>query len=176
MIRKPCLFLDRDGIINEVVIREGRIESPRSIKEFIFKKEFLDLYPKLNSLNCYLFIVSNQPDVARGFMSKDILNNINQMLKNTFFFNDILYCIHDDSDNCECRKPKPGLINTLVKRYSLLKDDCVILGDGWRDIECGKRAGIKTILLKTQYNKTQEWSPDFSINNLLELLQINIWG
>jgi D-glycero-D-manno-heptose 1,7-bisphosphate phosphatase len=176
MIRKPFLFLDRDGIINEVVIREGRIESPRSVDEFVIRNEFINFYSKLHSLNCSLFIVSNQPDIARGIMDYNVLDNINQILRSEFVFNDILYCTHDDSDKCSCRKPKPGLINSLIEQYSLSKDDSLILGDSWKDIECGKRAGIKTILLNTEYNKTQKCLPDYSINNLDQLLQVDIWS
>ena len=91
------------------------------------------------------FVVSNQPDIARNIMSIDVLKEIDAMLLSRFTFNEILYCIHDDGDNCNCRKPKPGMItNTLVK-YNLLANESVIIGDSWKDIECGKNAGVHTV-------------------------------
>lgn len=169
------VFLDRDGIVNEVMIRNNKIESPRSLHEFKILDDFIEIYNALRKHGCNFFVVSNQPDIARNIMSVDVLKEIDTLLLSRFTFNEILYCIHDDGDNCNCRKPKPGMItNTLVK-YNLLANESVIIGDSWKDIECGNNAGVHTVFLNRTYNKEHQCSPDYSIKNLHELLHLQLW-
>lgn len=164
------LFLDRDGIINEIVIRENKIGSPRAVKEFKIRKEFFNFYTKIQSLNLNLFVVSNQPDIARKLMSQNVLNQINKILAQHFIFKEICYCTHDNSNNCLCRKPKPGLINKLIKKYNLKKEDSIIIGDNYKDIFAGQNAKISTAFLSTSYNKNFSCNPDYTITTLLEIV------
>ncbi len=110
------LFLDRDGIINEIVMRDGTVSSPRTVAEFVLRPDFLEFYKRLESTSLTLFVVSNQPDVSRGFIAKDDLEQIVDSMKSRFKFTEILHCIHDDSDACDCRKPKPGMSSGVLER------------------------------------------------------------
>lgn len=170
------IFLDRDGIVNEVVIRDKKIESPRSLNEFKINKDFIEIYNVLRKKDYNFFIASNQPDVARNKISLGLLKEIDTILLSKFTLTEILYCIHSDIDNCNCRKPKPGMIKSTLLKYNLLASESIFVGDSWKDIECGKKAGVQTVFLKREYNKDQNCSPDFVINNLFELLQLQLWN
>mgnify|MGYP006418440159 CR=1 FL=1 len=164
------LFLDRDGIINEVIIRNNKVSSPRTFEEFKIRDEFKLFYDQIKSLNLNIFVVSNQPDIARSLMDKKVLEKIDKKLFKHFNFTEICYCTHDDKDHCPCRKPKPGLVLNLLHKYNLNKGDSFLIGDSHKDIFAGNNAGIKTVLLKTSYNKNNECFPDFTITSFLNIM------
>src|SRR6185437_7759938 len=107
------LFLDRDGVINEIVMRGDVVSSPRSLYEFNIRPEFEQFHEELQGRNLNLFVVSNQPDVSRRLLPESILADMTALL-DRFAFKEIVYCIHDDSHGCQCRKPKPGMITRLL--------------------------------------------------------------
>ena len=168
------LFLDRDGIINDVVMRDNKVCSPRHINEFKIRQEFINFYEKNKNKNLNLFIVSNQPDIARNLMNQSVLEDINSELLSQFTLKEICYCTHEDKDHCKCRKPKPGLITNLLNKYSLRKEESLLIGDSHKDILAGQAAGIKTILLKTNYNTAASCSPDFRISSLHNIIHLLI--
>jgi D-glycero-D-manno-heptose 1,7-bisphosphate phosphatase len=168
------LFLDRDGIINNVVMRNGKVCSPRHIGEFKVRQEFINFYGKIKDIGINLFVVSNQPDIARNLMSQYVLENINTKLLSQFTLKEICYCTHDDKDLCKCRKPKPGLITNLLNKHNLLKEESLLIGDSHKDILAGQAAGIKTIFLATNYNTDSPCSPDFSFSSLHNIIHLLI--
>jgi len=154
--KKIAVFLDRDGVINEVVFHKevNKPSSPWKFEEF---EMFLDIkkpLKKLKKLGYYLFIISNQPDISRGFIEEGTTEKINQIIYKKLPIDEIITCPHDDAHNCNCRKPKPGMINILAKKYDIDKTKSFLIGDSWKDIEAGKSAGLKCILLYTPYNKS----------------------
>ena len=168
------LFLDRDGIINEIVLRGPTVGSPRSLSEFRIRDEFLAFYRRLKKLEVNLFVISNQPDVARALMSRHELDEMTILLRDSFEFKEILYCMHDEHANCFCRKPKPGLITTLLEKYELKKDESLLIGDGFKDIMAGRNAGIRTVFVARDYNRENNCYPTHKITNLEELFTSNI--
>lgn len=151
-INSKHIFLDRDGVINEVLIRNGVISSPRSLNEFKYREDFLSFRNKIFS-NHHFFVVTNQPDISRKLLRTEVLEKMHQKIKteNTFI-TEIAACIHDDHQNCNCRKPKPGMINALIKKYNLDHSSCLLIGDSIKDIQAAKSAGIDYYLLETEYN------------------------
>ena len=111
------IFLDRDGIINEVVIRDKVISSPRTIDEFVFKPDVIEFIRALQRLK-NIFVVSNQPDIARGKLKEKDLTLMTKLIKQKLNITEISYCMHDDRDNCNCRKPLPGLIINYIKNIN----------------------------------------------------------
>lgn len=175
--RKYCflirnLFFDRDGIINEVIFRDSKVESPRTFLEFRIRQEFVNFYNEIAESDFNLFVISNQPDVSRNKMDIEELEKMTNQLIFSFKFKDISYCLHDDSDNCNCRKPKPGMITKLLEKYNLLTDESILIGDSIKDVLAGLNAGIKTVLLRTNYNLNSDIHADYRINNLTEILKI----
>ncbi|MFZ1082437.1 MAG: HAD-IIIA family hydrolase [Candidatus Kryptoniota bacterium] len=170
------IFFDRDGIVNEIIFRDGGAFSPLRLEEFKIRQEFVCFYRSIQRRGLDLFIVSNQPDIARGKLSEITLHAMTAVVESAFNFKEVLYCIHDDPDNCDCRKPKPGMIETMISRYNLKKEECLIVGDGWKDIAAGKNAGIKTAFLETRYNANTVVDSDFKIEKLEDLNAGQILG
>lgn len=171
-MRFKNLLFDRDGVINEVVIREnGLISSPRSADEYNFKKDFLDFIPVLEKLDVISFVVSNQPDIGRGLMTWESLFEINNIILNKFKFTEIVCCT-DSDNNSPDKKPNPGMILKLIDKYNLNPGETVMIGDMWKDIIAAKSAGIKSVYVKNSHSDLKNSIPDFTINNLSELINI----
>lgn len=166
------VFFDRDGVINEVVIREGVVSSPRSYAEFQLLDEFAQFYAALQPFNLRKFVVSNQPDVNRSLLLQEELDRMTSELSSRFQFDEIVYCTHDDIDECLCRKPKPGMLEQLVRKYGLQRERCIFIGDSKKDVLSGQAAGIRTIYLRRGYNLKLACQPEFIVDNLREVLSI----
>ena len=166
-----AIFLDRDGVINHAIVKDGKPYPPISLKDFKIidgVKESLDL---LKASNFFLIIVSNQPDVARGIIPKKEVIVINSFLHKNLPIDEILTCYHDDSDFCECRKPKPGSLFNAAVQLNLDLKKCYMVGDRWRDIEAGRSAGCKTIFIDYNYKEKQPDFYDFRALNLIEAVK-----
>jgi len=145
------IFLDRDGIVNHVILRDGIVSSPRSLEEFKFRDDFLNFAKKIDK-NHNLFLVTNQPDIKRKLLKLNDLQKMHGKLMDILAFKEIFVCGHDDEDNCSCRKPKPGMILEAISSNNLKYNECIMIGDSLKDIEAANSAGIDVLLLETDYN------------------------
>jgi D-glycero-D-manno-heptose 1,7-bisphosphate phosphatase len=168
------IFFDRDGVINEVVLQNGEVSSPRTPDQFHLRSDFITTYDQLPLSQLSLFVVSNQPDVSRGLLSEDALDAMTKELETRFQFKEVLCCMHDNHHNCLCRKPKPGMLNYLIKKYGIDRSRSVLIGDSKKDILAGAAAGIMTIYLRQDYNQVPGCEPDYIIDSLQEILGIII--
>lgn len=144
------IFLDRDGVINEVVIRNGSISSPRSFKEFKLKKDIKNFVKKFENKNFY--VVTNQPDISRNLLCLDELQKMHQIIIEELGIKNISFCPHTDEQDCDCRKPKPGMITSYIDEFNLVREKCLMIGDTEKDILAAKNAKISSVLIKTHYN------------------------
>jgi D-glycero-D-manno-heptose 1,7-bisphosphate phosphatase len=168
VMMKKAIFLDRDGVLNETIIKEKKITSPLTLNEL---KVFPDAKKTLISFkNCgYLLImVTNQPDIARNTNTKKNVEEINNFLKTYLKIDDAFVCYHDDKDFCNCRKPKPGMLIEASKKYNIDLAKSFIIGDRWRDIEAGKYAKCKTIFIDFKYQEKLKSKPNYTITNIAE--------
>lgn len=164
---RQAIFLDRDGVINKALMKNGRPFSPRKIDDFKllpYVKQALNLFHGLDFLN---IVVTNQPDIARGLLSDIVLNEMHDLIRQDLEVDDIFVCPHDDSDNCHCRKPKPGMIMDAAAKWNIDLTNSFFIGDTWKDVHAGKAAGCLSILLDRQYNASLE--SDYRIRSLLEV-------
>ncbi len=167
---KPAVFLDRDGVINEVSIRDGRPFSPRRFDDFKLidgVKAVLGAFRKNGFAN---IIVTNQPDIARGLMEQGELDRMHGLIREKLPVDDIFACPHDDKDNCECRKPKPGMLLAAAKKWGADLSRSFMIGDSWRDVGAGRAAGCTTILVDRPYN--QDADSNFRANDLSSTLAV----
>jgi len=150
-----AVFLDRDGVINKVVYHKNidKPSSPWSIDEFKIIKGIKKPLDKLKEMGFLLFIISNQPDIARGNIKKGTIEKINKIIYEKFPITEIKTCPHDDKDNCNCRKPKIGMILDLQKKYDIELRQSYIIGDTIKDLKTGENAKITTILIDRKYNQ-----------------------
>src|SRR6059036_3299056 len=110
---RGAVFLDRDGVLNDVVVQNGMPLSPRRADELRIVAGSEEAIQRLRRSGLPVFVASNQPDVARGRLAPDELARITATLRRTLPLDDVAICPHDDADGCTCRKPQPGLLLTV---------------------------------------------------------------
>jgi D-glycero-D-manno-heptose 1,7-bisphosphate phosphatase len=159
--KKRAVFLDRDGVINEILFFEelGIIETPFHPKQFRLLPNAAQAIAQLNRLGLKTIVVSNQPGVAMSHFSKETLSAINKKMTRLLAekkarLDGIYYCLHHPQKGkgplkkqCLCRKPRPGLLYQAAKDFNLDLRKSYIIGDSITDVQAGRRAGCKTILL-----------------------------
>lgn len=165
------IFFDRDGVINHVVFREKFETAPWSFDEFKIRQDFVELYDSLKDKGYQMFVVSNQPDVIRGDMKQEELDKITKVITDMFDFKEIVYC-YDSENTSFNRKPNPGMLLGLIERHNLNREETIMVGDTWKDIEASHKAGIKTIYIKNSYNKLNSYLPDFEVDTLHEVEEV----
>ncbi len=147
-----AVFLDRDGVLNKIVWRDGKAASPRNVDELVIEPDAPAALDALRAAGFKLFVVTNQPDVRRGLMPKAVLDDIHRTLREALHVDDVAVCEHDNADDCACRKPRPGMLLDLARRHDLDLSASIMVGDQDRDIACGHAAGCATVLLARPYN------------------------
>lgn len=162
----PAVFLDRDGVINRAVIRDGKAYPPPSAEAVEISADVEPALKRLKSAGYRLIVVTNQPDVAKGTQTRDVVEAINARLLRDLPIDEFRVCYHDDADACDCRKPKPGLLLRLPP-HDLARS--VMVGDRWRDIEAGRRAGVgATVLVENHSGEPCLVEPDVRVASLGE--------
>ena len=166
-----AVFLDRDGVINRAVVRDGKPYPPDSVA----KTEILPDVPKalalLKEKGLRLAVITNQPDVARGAQTKQNVEAINAFLADRLPLDCFEVCFHDDSEHCDCRKPKPGLIHLAAQALDADPGSGFVVGDRWRDIEAGRAAGCRTVWIDRGYAEQLPQNFDFRAQSLWEAAQ-----
>jgi D-glycero-D-manno-heptose 1,7-bisphosphate phosphatase len=165
---RPAVFLDRDGVINRAFIRDGTPCPPVSLRDLEILPHVPEALRALKSHGYSLVVVTNQPDVARGTASRGLVDSIHERLKVELGLDAIFTCFHDDADECDCRKPKPGLLFRAAHDLGIDLTSSFMVGDRWRDVEAGRRAGCRTLFVDCSYRETSSSSCDFRVGSLLE--------
>jgi|TARA_B100002003_G_C13900753_1_gene438818 D-glycero-D-manno-heptose 1,7-bisphosphate phosphatase len=162
-----AVFFDRDGVLNELVNRDGGFFSPLTLEDFHLFPDTRDVINEIRSKGYLCITVSNQPDVARGYLKRSELNRMTQILSSTLHLDDVFYCLHDDSDDCDCRKPKPGLLFQAQKKWDIDLCESIMIGDTWKDVEAARNASVRMVLFEAKYNLHLE-----AENKITDLFQI----
>ena len=161
------MFLDRDGVLNEALIEDGRPYSPSSLQQLKIRPDAPPALVRLKAAGFLLIVVTNQPNVARGHQTRAAVEQMNAAVSSALPLDDFLVCWHDDHDACSCRKPKPGLLFEAASRHQIDLPHSFLIGDRWRDIDAGAAAGCRTILLDHHYTeRAPESTPDFRTGSL----------
>jgi len=165
---RQAVFLDRDGVLNGTVVREGRPCPPTSLAELEILPGVVEACTALHEAGFLIIVVTNQPDVARGAQRRELVEAINQVLRKRLPLDDIRVCYHDDPDRCACRKPESGLLLEAARDWNIDLPASFMVGDGWKDIEAGRRAGCKTVFVDHGYTERQPDNPDHRVGSLIE--------
>jgi D-glycero-D-manno-heptose 1,7-bisphosphate phosphatase len=144
-----AVFLDRDGVISE-----NRADHVKSWEEFCFIPGALTALRWLHEAGLQTFIVTNQAIINRGIIASEVLEDIHsrmalRVVESGGFIDDIRYCPHDQHDNCQCRKPRPGMLSALAAKWNIDLSQSYIVGDAWTDIAAGRAAHCRTIMVCT---------------------------
>lgn len=167
-----AVFLDRDGVINRPVFRDGRFRAPASADEFVILPGVAEAIARLHAAGFRLIVVTNQPDVAKGSVSRQAVETIHQRLRLQFPLDDIKACFHADEDRCGCRKPKPGLLLAAAREWRVDPVRSFMVGDRWRDILAGRQAGCRTILVEDGEVEARRLHPDFVVTSLFDAVRV----
>ena len=181
---RPAVFLDRDGVLTEL-IRDpltGEYRPPSSPRDVALIRDVIPALRELETAGFELFLVSNQPDYAKGkatlLQIKDVQAEFDRKISEAgVHFRACYYCYHHPqgvvpgySIACECRKPRPGTLLAAAREYDIDLPRSWMIGDRDTDIECGKAAGTLTILINypcsAGYRRSS--NPDFQSENLKE--------
>lgn len=165
---RKAIFLDRDGVLNSVFIKNGKPYPPPSVNDLSIPSEVESALISLKNAGFLLIGATNQPDVARGTTSKETIEAINSVLMERLPLDEIRVCYHDDIDQCECRKPLPGLLKQAAIDYGIDLNKSFMIGDRWKDIDAGHKAGCKTIWINRAYTEKKPINPDFVATNLAD--------
>lgn len=159
-VRRPAVFLDRDGVLNRAIVRNGKPYPPSSLEELEILPGVAEACHELRRVGFLLIMVTNQPDVARGSQTREVVEALNRVLSEDLSLDDIKVCYHDDSDNCKCRKPEPGLLLEAAAEWKIDLSGSFMVGDRWKDIEAGRRAGCRTVFVERGYAEVRPKSFD----------------
>jgi D-glycero-D-manno-heptose 1,7-bisphosphate phosphatase len=161
-----AVFLDRDGVINKAMVRLGKPYPPASLTELDILPRVLEALERLKRNDFFLVVVSNQPDVVRGKTSRAEVEAINAKLTRALPIDDFRICYHDTSDDCNCRKPKPGMLIAAARCWNIDLSSSYMVGDRWGDIEAGQRAGCKTFFVDYGYDEKRPETFDYCVKSL----------
>ena len=177
--KNKAIFLDRDGVVNEIIYEiDGRIMSPATIEQLKIIKGVKESIHKLKEIGFKIIVITNQPGIALGYLSKEKLEQINGFLKRDLGIDEIYSCPHHPkiTGKCDCRKPKIGLIKKAEKDFNIDIKNSYFVGDSLSDIQTGKTAKVKRTfrigsvrldILELQHKK--DIFPSFTYPNLINV-------
>jgi len=165
---KKTIFFDRDGVLNELVQRDGGFYSPQYFDQFKIDDNAKIVIDDLKQKGFLSIVVSNQPDVARGNLEISELDKMTEVLINKLIIDDVFYCTHDAADDCICRKPAPGLLIQAAEKWKIDLQKSYMVGDTWKDAEAAKNVNVNFLLLNTDYNLNYKNSN--RINSLKDII------
>ena len=169
-----AVFLDRDGVINKPIIKKGISYGPTKLKDFKLFPKVKNAVINLKKKGYKVFLLTNQPDVSRGKIKKEVVVKMHNYLLEKIKLDDIFVCYHDDRHNCKCRKPKPGLLIYANKKWNLNLKKSYVVGDRWKDIKAGKHVGCKTIFIDLKYKERKPRNPDFISDSLFNAVSARL--
>jgi D-glycero-D-manno-heptose 1,7-bisphosphate phosphatase len=171
-IRNRAVFLDRDGVLNRPVVRDGRAFPPARIEEFELYPDAVEACAQLKAAGFLLVVVTNQPDVGRGTQRREIIDAMHAKLRAAIPSLDAIeICFHAGAthgESCECRKPKPGMLLRAAANLDIDLSESFLIGDRWRDVDCAHAAGCRAVFIDRDYSETLREKPEFTVSNLGE--------
>ncbi|HEU4837190.1 MAG TPA: HAD family hydrolase [Pyrinomonadaceae bacterium] len=187
-MKRPAVFIDRDGTISEEV---GYVNHPSRFRVFPYSAEAIGI---LNNSGWLAIVITNQAGVARGYFSEELILSVHEQLERGLEnarLDAIYYCAHHPSVgeppyrfDCDCRKPKPGLIDRAVKDFEIDLAASWMVGDRYGDVELARNAGLRSAFVLSGYGRgeweyqrgTWKYQPDVVCENLLEAVKVIVAG
>ena len=165
---RRAVFLDRDGVINQSIVRDGKPYPPESVLEMRILAGVAESLALLRNAGFLNIVVTNQPDVATGAQSVAAVAAMHARLKAELPLDDIKVCYHREADGCECRKPKPGMLLQAARELGIDLAKSYMVGDRWRDVAAGQAAGCSTFFIDYGYREKRPDPPYIPVKSLAE--------
>ena len=171
---RRAIFLDRDGVINRAIIRDQMPHPPTRVSEFEILPGVLEACERLRRAGFLLVVATNQPDVGRGLVPREAIEDMHQQMRALLPLDGIETCYHPGrgQSNCDCRKPKPGMLLSAAGTLGIDLARSWMVGDRWRDVNCGHAAGCRTIFIESHYAEPLRQPPDFIAQDLPSAVEI----
>jgi len=169
---KPAVFLDRDGVINAPIVIHGKPYSPRNEKEFEILDGVRDAIPMLLNEGLEIVVVTNQPDIANGFVTQEFVDRFHSYLRIETGIRHFYICAHNNEQKCDCRKPKSGLFRKAAIDLKLDLCSSFLVGDRWKDIEAGQNVGCECFFIDNNYKEKRPSPPYHRVNSLVEATKL----
>jgi len=169
---KRAVFLDRDGVINRAVVRNGKPYSPAILDDFELLPGVESAILALRQTGFLIIVVTNQPDVATGIQRREVVEAMHGKLLSAGLCDDVKACYHTDADGCGCRKPKPGMLLDAAREWQIDLQRSFMVGDRWRDVATGKTAGCFTFFIDYKYQEQSADKPDTVVASLAEAVEL----
>lgn len=166
--KRRAVFLDRDGVINRAVVRDGKPFAPDALERLEILEGVEDALKALRAAGFLNVIVTNQPDVATGRQRRETVEEIHAHMIATLAIDAIKCCYHVDADDCPCRKPKPGMLLEAARELGIDIAESCIVGDRWRDVAAGQAAGCTAYFVDYGYAERAPDEPYVAVKSLLE--------
>lgn len=165
---RRAVFLDRDGVINRAITRDGLPFPPMSLEDFEILPGVPEACQKLKAAGFLLVVATNQPDVGRGLVRREFVETLHARMQKVIPLDRIEICFHPGrgASECDCRKPKPGMLLHAARELNIDLARSWMVGDRWRDVDCGHAAGCRTIFIDGGYVEQLRQKPDFSARTL----------
>jgi D-glycero-D-manno-heptose 1,7-bisphosphate phosphatase len=175
-VTRAAVFLDRDGVLNQPVVRDGRPSPPATLEEFKLYAGAAKGCAQLKQAGFFLVVVTNQPDVGRGTQSRELVEAMHGKLREAVPFLDAIeICYHAGSSHgqpCDCRKPKPGMLLRAAANHAIDLGRSFFIGDRWRDVDCAHAAGCCSVFIDHGYSEPLRQQPEFTVATFGEAVAV----
>jgi D-glycero-D-manno-heptose 1,7-bisphosphate phosphatase len=175
-VKRRAVFLDRDGVINQPLVREGRPYPPAEVKDFELYEDVPAGCARLEAAGYLLIVVTNQPDVARGTQTRAAVEEMHRkMLDALPQIARVEICWHagpDRGDPCDCHKPAPGMVLRAAQALGIDLAQSFLVGDRWRDVDCGRAAGCRTVFMDRNYSEQLRQPPDWTVKSFGQAVEV----
>jgi D-glycero-D-manno-heptose 1,7-bisphosphate phosphatase len=175
-VSQRAVFLDRDGVLNRPVIRDGLPFPPANLVEFQLYPGVAEGCQQLKNAGFLLIMVTNQPDVGRGTQNREAVEAMHAQLRAEVpSLDGVEVCFHGGSSHgelCDCRKPKPGMLLRAAAAHDIDLSRSFLVGDRWRDIDCAHAAGCRAVFIDHGYREPLREQPEFTVTSFSEAVAI----
>ena len=164
--RSKAVFLDRDGVVIRTFVRAGVPHPPQTLAELEILPGVASAMGDLAAAGFDLFLVTNQPDVARKTQSRELVEAMHAALHIALPIKAVYVCYHDTIDRCPCRKPAPGMLLDAARAHGVDLNASFMVGDRWTDVAAGEAAGCRTLLIARDYSRADRCAPTWTAADL----------
>ena len=173
---RKAVFLDRDGVLNRPLIRDGKPYPPERLEQFEIYPEVPDACRRLKAAGFLLVVATNQPDVGRGTLPQSAVEAIHEEMCKRLSIDrvEVCYAPGGEEPPDERRKPRPGMLLRAARELNIELKESFMVGDRWRDVDCGHAAGCFTIFIDRGYREELREPPHFRASDLAEAARIII--
>jgi D-glycero-D-manno-heptose 1,7-bisphosphate phosphatase len=175
-LSRAAVFLDRDGVLNEAVVRDGKPYPPDGLAQLRVVGGAPGALERLRDAGYARVVITNQPDVARGTQRRETVEAINDELRRRMPIDAVYVCYHGGSEECACRKPRPGLLLQAARELDLDLGRSFMIGDRWRDVAAAAAAGVRPIFIDYGYAEPKPAEPHAAAGSVEEAVALILQG